>query len=98
MNEKQENSMRWQSVVQTVGIGVMTVALAWAGGTLRQMYDAMIEQREAMTELRSDLTEMRGEVKDIRQQLAQVPTQREIDARFDAFGRRIEALERRKQH
>lgn len=96
MNETQENSMRWQSVVQTIGIGVMTVALAWAGGTLRQMYDAMIEQREAMTELRSDLTEMRGEVKDIRQQLAQVPTQREIDARFDAFGRRLDRLERGK--
>jgi hypothetical protein len=30
--------------------------------------------------------------------LAQVPTQREIDARFDGLGRRIEALERRKQH
>ncbi|WP_287278859.1 hypothetical protein, partial [Ralstonia sp.] len=68
--------------IQTVGIGLLTVALAWSGSTLRAMYDSMIESRAQMNDLASDLGEMRAEMTGIRQQLTQVPTQREIDARF----------------
>ena len=89
----QRKSLIAEHHVQTIGIGLMTLALAWAGGTLRQMYDAMIDSRNQMTELSSDLAEMRVEMTGIRQQLALVPTQREIDARFDAQGRRIDKLE-----
>ena len=81
--------------IQTVGIGLLTVALTWSGSTLRAMYDAMIASRVQMTDLASDLSEMRAEMTSIRQQLAQVPTQREIDARFDSLGRRIDKLEQR---
>ena len=79
--------------IQTIGIGLLTVALAWAGSTLHAMYDAMIESRGQMQELVADLGEMRAEMTSIRQQLSQVPTQREIDARFDSLGRRIDKLE-----
>lgn len=83
---------------QTIGIGLMTLALAWVGGTLRSMYDGMIEQKSAIEELHADMSDLSAQIRDVRGQLAQVPTQREIDARFDGLGRRIEALERRKQH
>lgn len=83
---------------QTIGIGLMTLALAWVGGTLRSMYDGMIEQKSAIEELHADMSDLSVQIRDVRGQLAQVPTQREIDARFDGLGRRIEALERRKQH
>lgn len=79
--------------IQTIGIGLVTVALAWAGSRLHVMYDSMIESRGEMATLSRDLGEMRHEMTSIRQQLMQVPTQREIDARFDAHGRRIDALE-----
>ena len=82
---------------QTIGIGLMTLALAWSGSTLRQMYDAQIEQKTAIAELHADMADISVQVRDVRGQLMQVPTQREIDARFDALGRRIEAIERRKQ-
>ena len=75
-------------------IGLMTLALAWVGATLRSMYDAQIEQREAIEAVRADMTDLRTEVKDVRAQLGNVPTQREIDARFDSMGRRIDTLER----
>ena len=94
---RQRKGLILEHHIQTVGIGLLTVALAWAGSTLHAMYDAMLESRGQMQDLASDLGEMRAEMTGIRQQLSQVPTQREIDARFDGLGRRIEALERHKQ-
>jgi len=91
----QRRSLIAEHHIQTVGIGLLTVALAWAGSTLHAMYDAMIESRGQMQELVADLGEMRAEMTSIRQQLSQVPTQREIDARFDSLGRRIDKLEQR---
>lgn len=93
---RQRRGLILEHHIQTVGIGLLTVALAWSGSTLHAMYDSMIESRAQMNDLASDLGEMRSEMTGIRQQLTQVPTQREIDARFDGMGRRIEALERHK--
>jgi hypothetical protein len=42
------------------------------------------------------MADIKTEVKDVRDKLAQLPTQREIDARFDALNRRVEALESRR--
>jgi len=75
--------------IQTIALGLITAALVWVGGTLQTMYDAQIEQRVAMDELKA-------EVKDVRTQLAQLPTQREIDARLESINRRLDALEARR--
>lgn len=95
-----ENSRRKQGDmerhVQTVGIGLITIALAWVGQTMREMYDAQIEQRAAIEEVRVQMGDLKAEVKDVRAQLAQLPTQREIDARLESINRRLDALEARR--
>ena len=79
---------------QTVALAVITALLIWGGATLREMYDAQIEQRAAIEDVRLQMGDLKAEVKDVRQQLAQLPTQREIDARLESINRRIDALER----
>lgn len=82
--------------VQTVALAVITAGLIWVGGTLQQMYDAQIEQREAIDAVRTEMGDLKAEVKDVRTQLAQLPTQREIDARLESINRRLDALEDRR--
>ena len=79
--------------VQTVALALITALLLWGAATLREMYDAQIQQREAIEAVRSEMGDLKAEVKDVRQQLAQLPTQREIDARLEAINRRLDALE-----
>lgn len=79
---------------QTVALALITALLIWGGATLREMYDAQIEQRAAIEDVRAQMGDLKAEVKDVRQQLAQLPTQREIDARLESINRRIDALER----
>lgn len=81
--------------VQTVALALITALLLWGAATLREMYDAQIQQREAIEAVRSEMGDLKAEVKDVRQQLAQLPTQREIDARLEAINRRLDALEDR---
>jgi vacuolar-type H+-ATPase subunit I/STV1 len=81
---------------QTVALGLITAILVWVGATLREMYDSQIEQRQAIDGIREQMADIKTEVKDVRDKLAQLPTQREIDARFDALNRRVEALESRR--
>lgn len=81
---------------QTVALALITAILIWLGATLREMYDGQIEQRAAIEEVRVQMGDLKAEVKDVRQQLAQLPTQREIDARLESINRRIEALEDRR--
>ena len=88
---KSPRQRRWliaEHHIQTIGVGLITAALIGVGITLRSMYDAMIESR--ITELA-----LAADVRALSARLDKVPTQREIDARFDGLGRRIEALERR---
>lgn len=81
---------------QSIGIALLVLGIGWAGSTLRSMYDAMIESGPMTAEIQGDMAELTVELRAIRTELARVPTQREIDARFDALGRRVEALERKK--
>jgi cell division protein FtsB len=81
---------------QTVALALITALLIWGGATLREMYDAQIEQRAAIEDVRGQMGDLKAEVKDVRQQLAQLPTQREIDARLESINRRLDALEARR--
>jgi hypothetical protein len=81
---------------QTVALALITALLIWGGATLREMYDAQIEQRAAIEDVRGQMGDLKAEVKDVRQQLAQLPTQREIDARLESINRRLDALEGRR--
>jgi len=81
---------------QTIGISLITIALVWVGATLRDMYDAQITQREAMLSMQTGMDEIKLELRDVRAKVIAMPTNREIDARFDAMGRRIDALERQR--
>ena len=81
---------------QTVALALITALLIWGGATLREMYDAQIEQRAAIDDVRGQMGDLKAEVKDVRQQLAQLPTQREIDARLESINRRLDALEGRR--
>jgi len=74
--------------LQTVALACITAGLLWVGSTMREMYDNQLKQQVTMAE-------MSTQIKDVRQQLATLPTQREIDARFDGVTRRVDALERR---
>ena len=93
-NRRREGEMERHA--QTVALALITALLIWGGATLREMYDAQIEQRAAIEEVRVQMGDLKAEVKDVRQQLAQLPTQREIDARLESINRRIEALEDRR--
>jgi TolA-binding protein len=93
-NRRKEGEMERHA--QTVALALITALLIWGGATLREMYDAQIEQRAAIEEVRVQMGDLKAEVKDVRQQLAQLPTQREIDARLESINRRIEALEDRR--
>ena len=81
---------------QTVALALITALLIWGGATLREMYDGQIEQRAAIEEVRVQMGDLKAEVKDVRAQLAQLPTQREIDARLESINRRLDALEARR--
>ena len=73
---------------QTVALALIIAVMMWVGGTMRSMYDAQIEQRVSMEQMRLEMQAMQ-------KQLAQLPTAREIDARFEATHRRLEIVERR---
>lgn len=87
---------------QSIGIAVIVGLLFWGGRTLNRMYDAQIEQSGAISRqsldinaVRAEMGDLKAEVKDVRQQLKQLPTQRELDARFETMSRRLDALEER---
>ena len=95
-NDERRKAGAMERHVQSVGIGLITLVLAWVGTTMQGMYDSQIEQRAAIEDVRAQMGDLKSEVKDVRQQLAQLPTQREIDARFESMNRRLEALEDRR--
>lgn len=93
-NDERRKYGEMERHVQTVALALITALLLWGAATLREMYDAQIEQREAIEAVRSEMGDLKAEVKDVRQQLNQLPTQRELDARFETMSRRLDALER----
>jgi len=80
--------------IQTVGIGLITIALAWGSSTMRQIYDAQLEQSLAIESIKASMVDLKADIKDVRGQLASVPTNREVDARFEHLNSRVIQLER----
>lgn len=98
---RKENNVTIERHAQTVGIGLITLALAWGGSTMRQMYDAQIAQKVAIDNIQNSMVDLKADIKDVRDQLAEVdarfkdvPTNREVDARFDSVVQRLNSLER----
>lgn len=89
-----ESKVTIERHVQTVGIGLITVALAWGGSTMRQIYDAQIAQKASIESIQNSMVDLKADIKDVRDQLANVPTNREVDARFENLTRRVELMER----
>lgn len=94
-NDERRKYGEMERHVQTVALALITALLLWGAATLREMYDAQIEQREGIEAVRVEMGDLKAEVKDVRAQLAQLPTQREIDARLDSINRRLDAVEAR---
>jgi hypothetical protein len=89
----QENRVIWERHAQSIGISLTVIIVVAIGGTVRDMYNSQIEQRKSLEALNSSLTDLKEEVRDIRDRMATVPTNREIDARFDSVYRRLDDLE-----
>jgi hypothetical protein len=92
-----ENKVTWERHAQSIGISLTVIIVVAIGGTVRDMYNSQIEQRKSLEALNSSLTDLKEEVRDIRDRMAGVPTNRELDARFEAVYIRLDDLEDEKQ-
>jgi uncharacterized protein YlxW (UPF0749 family) len=93
----QENNVTWERHAQTVGISLTVLALAALGTTMKDMYNSQIEQRKSLEVIQTSMSDLKDEVRDIRNRMAAVPTNREIDAKFDTVYRRLDNLEDERQ-
>lgn len=88
-----ENKVTWERHAQSVGISLTVLALAALGTTMKDMYNSQIEQRKSLEVIQTSMSDLKDEVRDIRNRMASVPTNREIDAKFETVYRRLDNLE-----